>query len=914
MLTAIFLSLFVVVDNWFSNKIRQKNSQQEKQRLEELHKIAVRAESQLFITRKILPLLPQIVESQANIDKIQNQFKSRYQLSLNIYQFDARGKLHRKSPGQPPHLWLMKNLFAAVSEKDLKKIPQLAKSLDKKIQFAFGYGKDLVSIRENPERIIQTVFENTEGLLAWTSRPKGGVIIYAQSLPEQNSIFRNEVSTMKRPSLLQQTGIIKESENANHDSLPFRAYKYLLHQAQEKGEFAGKNWVFLKSISGKIFFASFAQKHCTLHKILFLLRLLLAVVFFTSVYFVVFTSTALSLKALLISMFFASSMIPLTGLAVTSFENLEVYEQIEARRIRAQQEETLGNIAQNFSAHLASCSTTLVKLTQNPGSGTNDPMTRKMTKTILAIFPDARITLRNSGAQQLFYHGPLVSQGRDTVFKSLSRKLIERYAPERLNEHKYNGNMFSDSLVNKDDMGFGTLLNFPDSLQVVNTGNSELLLFYRVLPTSAGNCAIVMIELSPYQTIKNYLRSLDQQKFNFENTSMQVCAFYPEGYRWSLPPLLARQQQLLKLSETVWLTGQAGFRKYTGSLSGYALALSFSSLSGNCLVAFCNDEYIIRASQKMQQNLLFGSAIALILLASVILWLYRQLLFPLKQLSRGVEALAERRFEATLPELPGKDEMANLFSAFNDMMAESYDMQIAKNVQEGLVPHSFPSLKNFSVHGILREASELGGDCLDCFMISENRMLFLIGDITGHGVGSALMMAFSRAITFHWSQSEQNQSPATLADQIDSMLRKNKTSRMFMGIICGILDTDTGNLELVVKGHIYPLHLKNDNSKQWVGVPAYPLGIGKFSPARAICLKLEAGDKLLCLTDGVLESRSKDRPLGFEGIEKWAEETVDSDTEKWVKTLETRYLAWCGNLQHDDISILAISHKLESDQ
>lgn len=908
MLTAIFLSLFSGIDNWFANKIKQHKHQSEENRLEQLGQIAARTDKQLFITRNILPLLPSVVEFGADINLLHSFFKKHFQIDLNFYKFSPRGKLEKTAPTRPPNLWLMKNLFAAVSEKRLEKLPQLAKSLDKKIQFAFGYGKDLVSIRENPERIIQTVFENQEGLICWTSRPKGGLIIFASSLPEQYSIFRNEATRIKKPQTMHQVGLLKETASKNQRFLPLQAYRHLLESGKEKGEFAGKNWVFLKSNSGQIFFASFFQEKCLLTKIMFLIRLILAIVFLTTVYLVVFTSTSLSLKALLISMFFASSMIPLSGLAVTSVENLEVFQQIEARKIRAQQEETLGNIAQNFSAYLASCSATLMRLTQNPGTGPEDPTTLEMTGKILNIFPDARITTRNSGAQILFYHGPIVSQGRETVFKSLSRKLIERYAPERLDEHKYNGNPFSDSLVNKDDMGFGTLLNFPDILQVVSTGNSELLLFYRVLPVSAGECAIVIIELSTYHTIKNYLQSLNQKQFSIENTLMQVCAFFPDGYRWSLAPLKQNEQPLLRVAERVWLTGTTEFRKIAGQNAGYALGIRFSSLSGNCLIAFCSDEQIDRALQKMRQRLFFGSIIAIILLLSVSMWLHHQLLSPLQHLEKGVVALSQRKFEARLPEIPGKDEIAGLFSAFNDMMAESYDMQIAKNVQEGLVPQSFPKLKNFSVHGMLREASELGGDCLDCFMISEDKMLFLIGDITGHGVGSALMMAFSRAVTFHWSQSQENTSPAALADHIDSMMRKNKTSRMFMGIICGILDTQSNRVELVVKGHIYPLLIRADKSLTWVGTPAYPLGIGKASPACSISLEFKPGDKLLCLTDGILEARSANRPLGFEGIEQWALETMNDDTVEWIRILEEKFNAWSSDQQNDDISILAISH------
>ncbi|MFZ5950363.1 MAG: SpoIIE family protein phosphatase, partial [Candidatus Rifleibacteriota bacterium] len=841
----------------------------------------------------------------------QQEFKNNFKIDLNFYLFDQNNQLIKSSPNQPPHLWLMKNLYPALAEKKLDQMPSLAKKLDKKVQFAFGYGKDLISIKENPERIIQTVFENQEGILTWTAREKGGLIIYAPRLAEPEKIFLFESLRFRRTDGLSQAGIIKESAMSLSNALPARAYNHLLKSDRQIGEFAGKNWAFLKAESGRIFFANFNSGCCPFKHFRHLMRQILAILALAIISMIIFSKAALSLKSLLISMFFASSMIPLLGIAVTSIDNLDVYQQIEAQRIKAQQESTLGNIAQNFSTYLASCSATLSRLTQQPGSSNSDPATAKLKLEILKFFPDAKITLKNSAGENLYYFGPMVSQGRETVFKSLARKLVERYAPDRLDECRYNGNPFSDSMVNQDDMGFGTLLNYPDMLQLVNTGNSELFLYYRVLPSSAGKTAIVFVELSIFQTIKNYLKSLNQQRFNLENTSMQIASFFPNGYRWSLPPGYDAEQPLLRLAEETWLTGQSKFEKFSDKLTGYASAIKFSALPGNCLLAFCKDDRIKESISRMNQRLIFGTLAALILLVSVVLWLYRQLLSPLKSLGHGVNALAQRKFETRLPELPGKDELAGLFTAFNDMMAESYDMQIARNVQEGLVPQTFPQLNDYSVHGILREASELGGDCLDCFMIDENKMLFLIGDITGHGVGSALIMAFSRAVTFHWSQSPEHQSPATLADQLDLMLRRNKTSRMFMGIICGTLDISTGQVELVVKGHIYPLLAKKDGSKQWVGIPAYPLGIGKKSQARSICFKLETGDRLLCITDGILESSSAGKTLGFEGIEKWADEIVEENAKDWVLLLEEKYRQWSNFKQHDDISIFGLIRNLE---
>lgn len=87
--------------------------------------------------------------------------------------------------------------------------------------------------------------------------------------------------------------------------------------------------------------------------------------------------------------------------------------------------------------------------------------------------------------------------------------------------------------------------------------------------------------------------------------------------------------------------------------------------------------------------------------------------------------------------------MARLFQTFNEMMAESRELQVARNVQEGLVPAKFPDIPGYSISGKIFTASDLSGDCLDGFRLPDGRFAFLVGDITGHGVAAALLMAFS---------------------------------------------------------------------------------------------------------------------------------------------------------------------------
>ena len=909
MLVAIFLAMFFGTESLLSGRSDAFTIDQLSQREAAVAGLAAEVEPQLYLSRSILPLLRLYSENHAaDLAGAQKNYLQQKGLDLAFYQFDANGTLRQTAPAKASNLWLMRNLFPALRENDLRKMPQHRRNLDKKIEFAFGYGKDLNSIRENPETLISTTFNNQDGIIAWTSRPDGGLIIVCQQIPDDKRIFKIQTRNLPGQYGLARVGLLNQNYTLDQ-SLAARARTFLSKSSSDSGKFAGLFWTFSHLRSAKTVYAAFTDKTNPYKRMLQMTRLLFMALAaaITLLLLVAGHESTISLKKLVISMFFASSLLPLSGIAFTALDNLDVFTQIHINKIRSAKEETLGNIVQNFTRYLATCSANLLKMTTVPGGGKDDEKTATMVAAIENAFPGARITLRNSAGETMFRNCSESSSGRETVFKSLSRRIVERYAPERLNETVYNGNPFSDALVRKDDMGFGTLLNYPDRLQFVSTGNADFLLFFRLLPPSAGTCTVIIVELSTFNTIKSYLQTLRAAPMIAEGSTLQLAAFYPDGYRWSLPPLVSQQKITLDLAETAYATGKAQFRRFTGSTNGFALCIPVAELANNCLVAFCPAQPLDEALRRMKKGILLVALLALILIASIAFWLSRQLIAPLAKLESGIQALSARNFEVRLPAPPGKDELADLFTAFNEMMAESYDMQIAHNVQEGLVPSEFPQLNDYSMFGMLQPASDLGGDCLDCFALPNGNLLFLVGDITGHGVGSALIMAFSRAITFHWSQTSQL-SPTSLTDQIDNMLRENRTQRMFMGVICGVLDVVSNKVELVVKGHIYPLKISADGTTSWIGTPAYPLGIAKPAPSSSVTIDMAPGDGLLCMTDGFLEAYNRRmRPIGFDGIETWAAETRCADARIWVERLEKRFRQWCDNQQSDDISIFILT-------
>ena len=193
--------------------------------------------------------------------------------------------------------------------------------------------------------------------------------------------------------------------------------------------------------------------------------------------------------------------------------------------------------------------------------------------------------------------------------------------------------------------------------------------------------------------------------------------------------------------------------------------------------------------------------------------------------------------------------------------------------------------------------------------LSDGRILFLVGDLTGHSIGSALMMAFVRSVCFNWSQRNEYD-PEILADDIDKMLRNNQIERMFMGIVCGVLNPENGIIKFVTRGHIYPLFLRNDGTSEWLGKPALPLGIGKEKPSKVLETRLLPGERMLCISDGIIEIASGlGFTTGYETVEKWAMQNIKEEGQMWLKSIHNEFVNWCNERkihQTDDLTLFTI--------
>lgn len=193
------------------------------------------------------------------------------------------------------------------------------------------------------------------------------------------------------------------------------------------------------------------------------------------------------------------------------------------------------------------------------------------------------------------------------------------------------------------------------------------------------------------------------------------------------------------------------------------------------------------------------------------------------------------------------------------------ELEIASQIQLSMLPSAFPAFPEqdaFDLYATMIPAQEVGGDLYDCFLIGDDRLGFVIGDVAGKGVGAALFMAITRTILR--ATALRGLDPAACVREVNQMLYPESMPHMFVTLVYGVLDRTTGAVALCNAGHNKPYLVRADGTVEVVegarGVGVCLVGDFDYAP---INLDLGRGDSLVLYTDGVTEAVDPDR-LQFE--------------------------------------------------
>lgn len=181
----------------------------------------------------------------------------------------------------------------------------------------------------------------------------------------------------------------------------------------------------------------------------------------------------------------------------------------------------------------------------------------------------------------------------------------------------------------------------------------------------------------------------------------------------------------------------------------------------------------------------------------------------------------------------------------------SGELSVARRIQEEMLPKSFPA----DIYGSLEPAREVGGDLYD-FYQRDGKLFFCIGDVSGKGVPSAMLMSVIHSLFRVLSQ--KTEEPSRILKALNQELCRGNDSNMFVTFFAGCLDLYTGKLHYANAGHDKP-YLLGGSPSQLAAKSNLPLGVfpeTEFEPQECI---LSPGAMLFLYTDGLTEAKNSRR-------------------------------------------------------
>jgi sigma-B regulation protein RsbU (phosphoserine phosphatase) len=238
------------------------------------------------------------------------------------------------------------------------------------------------------------------------------------------------------------------------------------------------------------------------------------------------------------------------------------------------------------------------------------------------------------------------------------------------------------------------------------------------------------------------------------------------------------------------------------------------------------------------------------------------------------------------------------------------ELKVAADIQMSILPDVLPVHAKFDFGGRILPARQVGGDFYDVFVLDENKIGVLIGDVADKGVPSAIFMARAHALII--AEADNAATPGELLRMVNRHITRLEKSTQFVTALYGVLDTGTGEFSYARAGHEPPLLLHEHGQVQRLPhKPGMALGLWENIMLDENSLFLPKDSLLVMFTDGMTDCRNpKGEPFGMERIKLtmaglW-NTTAQSSCDRLFDTL---MMYQSGSKQDDDVTLVAIHAK-----
>ncbi|WP_159471377.1 PP2C family protein-serine/threonine phosphatase [Dyadobacter sp. 3J3] len=259
--------------------------------------------------------------------------------------------------------------------------------------------------------------------------------------------------------------------------------------------------------------------------------------------------------------------------------------------------------------------------------------------------------------------------------------------------------------------------------------------------------------------------------------------------------------------------------------------------------------------------------------------------------------------------------LTSLEKGREQLIAIQNDLSVAKEIQLSMLPKTVPAnigKAGIDLHAFLQPAKVVGGDLYDYFMMDEDRLFFMIGDVSDKGIPAALFMAITKAIFKSQFSNKNGDSLVQKVKILNEFLCEDNSMFMFVTAFICILNTKTGEVEYVDAGHEPPIIQRADGTTELV----------KKQEGMALCfdpeyeyesrfLTLNPGDKFVLYTDGVTDANNMSGArFGLPHLQDFfttGEGSIQKSAKEMNEVTLSSLVQFIGPaIQFDDITMLSL--------
>ncbi|HPT47777.1 MAG TPA: SpoIIE family protein phosphatase, partial [Candidatus Rifleibacterium sp.] len=538
----------------------------------------------------------------------------------------------------------------------------------------------------------------------------------------------------------------------------------------------------------------------------------------------------------------------------------------------------------------------------------DQPGSRQMLETRLQANNLITYELRNASSAEIVFslENALVFEGMREVSDAFARFCLDNAFGSDLTSAV---DPLLDMAVRSPEAGLWFFFDRPDEVHRISFGPVPMFVFWNTIRRPRDSA---MLHVYILQSASRLTQQLIRYRLL---TSLQtakpftLAAMNQKNDTW-LPEKVYENQQLRDFAARLLFSEKPEEMKLSLAGNEYLVSGQRGKYSGNySLFAFYPYQLITDEINNLRKQI--GAAMLLFtILAMLAAWLLSDtFLLPVSRLGAGVAAIHARNHGFRI-EQDQQDEFGDLAASFNHMIADLKEMQLARDVQESLLPAVIPALPGYQLSFANRMASAVGGDYYDVQVLDSDNIFVVIGDVSGHGVGSALVMSMAKAIVYHGLKESRDLisifSDLNLA--VNTYFSRPPVRKMIT-LFAATLNLSSGRGSFVNAGHNFPVQVTA--AGQCNDLESIHLPVGAVASLKKLATRpfqMLPGDSVVFYTDGLVEAANPAAgQYGYTRLKNLLTANAGVEPELLSARLLAAYDDWlAGHEQDDDVTLVIL--------